>query len=89
MPGLLVATVVWLTIDIDKPDFSFLRGFDVTGLLLMAIFPPPAHSLPQLPAGFFPGRFRMTASVSACRAVAIGHRPKPFTQSGPSLSARL
>jgi DHA2 family multidrug resistance protein len=29
---------VWLAIDIDKPDFSLLRGFDVTGLLLMAIF---------------------------------------------------
>ena len=36
-PGLLVATVVWLTIDIDKPDFSLLRGFDMTGLLLMAV----------------------------------------------------
>ena len=38
MPGLLVAAVVWVTIDIDKPDFSLLRGFDVTGLFLMAIF---------------------------------------------------
>ena len=38
VPGLLVATVVWVTIDIDKPDFSLLRGFDVTGLALMAIF---------------------------------------------------
>jgi len=38
VPGLLVATVVWLAIDIDKPDFSLLRGFDVTGLVLMAIF---------------------------------------------------
>src|SRR5215467_7435630 len=38
VPGLLVAAVVWLTIDIDKPDFSLLRGFDVTGLVLMAIF---------------------------------------------------
>jgi MFS transporter, DHA2 family, multidrug resistance protein len=38
VPGLLVAAVVWVTIDIDKPDFSLLRGFDVTGLFLMAIF---------------------------------------------------
>jgi DHA2 family multidrug resistance protein len=38
VPGLLVATVVWVTIDIDKPDFSLLRGFDVTGLALMAVF---------------------------------------------------
>jgi MFS transporter, DHA2 family, multidrug resistance protein len=38
VPGLLVAAVVWVTIDIDKPDLSLLRGFDVTGLVLMAIF---------------------------------------------------
>ena len=33
VPGLLVAAVVWVTIDIDKPDFSLLRGFrcDRTG----------------------------------------------------------
>ena len=38
VPGLLVATVVWVTIDIDKPDLSLLRDFDVTGMLLMATF---------------------------------------------------
>src|SRR5499427_5105655 len=31
VPGLLVAAVVWVTIDIDKPDFSLLRGFDLMG----------------------------------------------------------
>jgi DHA2 family multidrug resistance protein len=38
VPGIGVAIVVWLTIDIDKPDFSLLRYFDVIGLLLMALF---------------------------------------------------
>jgi DHA2 family multidrug resistance protein len=38
VPGLVVAGVVWVTIDIDKPDFSLLRGFDLTGLALMATF---------------------------------------------------
>src|SRR5437667_11344943 len=38
VPGLLVATVVWVTIDIDKPEFSLLRDFDVTSMLLMATF---------------------------------------------------
>jgi hypothetical protein len=38
VPGLLVAAVVWVTIDIDKPDFSLLHHFDVLGLLLMATF---------------------------------------------------
>ncbi len=38
VPGLIVAAVVWVTIDIDKPDFSLLRHFDVLGLLLMATF---------------------------------------------------
>lgn len=38
VPGLFVAAVVWVTIDIDKPDFSLLRGFDLIGLLLMAVF---------------------------------------------------
>src|SRR5437763_6818534 len=38
VPGLLVATVVWVTIDIDNPDFALLRDFDVTRTLLMATF---------------------------------------------------
>jgi DHA2 family multidrug resistance protein len=38
VPGLLGAAVVWVTIDIDKPDFSLLRDFDVIGLVLMATF---------------------------------------------------
>src|SRR5205807_6631764 len=38
VPGFVVAAVVWLTIDIDKPDLSLLRNFDLTGLVLMATF---------------------------------------------------
>jgi MFS transporter, DHA2 family, multidrug resistance protein len=38
VPGLLVAAVVWVTIDIDKPDLSLLRYFDLTGFVLMASF---------------------------------------------------
>ena len=38
VPGLVVAGVVWLTIDIDKPDPSLLRNFDLVGLVLMAVF---------------------------------------------------
>jgi len=37
-PGLMVAAVVWVTIDIDKPDLSLLRYFDLLGLVLMATF---------------------------------------------------
>ncbi len=38
VPGIVVAMVVWLTIDIDKPDLSLLRHFDLVGLVLMATF---------------------------------------------------
>src|SRR5204862_1638820 len=38
VPGILVAGVVWATIDIDKPDPSLLRYFDFAGLVLMALF---------------------------------------------------
>ena len=38
VPGLAVAAVVWVTIDIDKPDLSLLRDFDLAGMLLMAAF---------------------------------------------------
>jgi MFS transporter, DHA2 family, multidrug resistance protein len=36
--GIGVAIIVWLTIDIDKPDWSLLRYFDVIGLVLMGLF---------------------------------------------------
>jgi DHA2 family multidrug resistance protein len=38
VPGITVAVVVWLCIDIDKPDPSLLRYFDLIGLVLMATF---------------------------------------------------
>lgn len=37
-PGIGVAVTVWLTIDIDRPDWSLLRYFDLCGLVLMALF---------------------------------------------------
>jgi MFS transporter, DHA2 family, multidrug resistance protein len=37
-PGIAVAIAVWLLIDIDKPELSLLRHFDLTGLVLMALF---------------------------------------------------
>ena len=38
VPGVLVTATVWFNIDIDKPDLSLLRYFDMTGLVLMALF---------------------------------------------------
>src|SRR5438105_15460426 len=38
VPGFVVAAVVWVTIDIDRPDLSLLRYFDFAGLVLMAVF---------------------------------------------------
>jgi DHA2 family multidrug resistance protein len=38
VPGIAVAVTVWLLIDIDKPELSLLRHFDLTGLALMALF---------------------------------------------------
>jgi DHA2 family multidrug resistance protein len=37
VPGIAVAIAVWLLIDIDKPDWSLLRYFDLLGLVLMAL----------------------------------------------------
>jgi DHA2 family multidrug resistance protein len=37
-PGIAVAVAVWLLIDIDKPELTLLRHFDLTGLVLMALF---------------------------------------------------
>jgi DHA2 family multidrug resistance protein len=38
VPGIAVAVVVWFAIDIDKPELSLLRHFDLCGLILMALF---------------------------------------------------
>jgi DHA2 family multidrug resistance protein len=38
VPGIAVAVAVWFLIDIDKPELSLLRHFDLTGLALMAVF---------------------------------------------------
>ena len=36
--GLAVAASVWHFLDLDRPDWSVLKTFDLTGLLLMALF---------------------------------------------------
>jgi DHA2 family multidrug resistance protein len=36
--GAVVAATVWTCLDIDKPNFSLRRNFDLIGLLLMATF---------------------------------------------------
>jgi DHA2 family multidrug resistance protein len=38
VPGLAVAALVWGLLDLDRPDWRLLKGFDVWGLLLMALF---------------------------------------------------
>src|SRR6516162_8909208 len=38
VPGIGVAIMVWWLIDIDRPDWSLLRYFDLCGLVLMALF---------------------------------------------------
>jgi DHA2 family multidrug resistance protein len=38
VPGILVVAAVAALVDIDRPDWSLLRGFDGIGLLLMAVF---------------------------------------------------
>ena len=38
VPGLGVSIVVWWLIDVDRPDYSLLRSFDIIGLILMALF---------------------------------------------------
>jgi len=38
LPGAVVILAVAMLVDIDKPDWSLLKGFDAPGLLLMAVF---------------------------------------------------
>jgi len=38
LPGMLIALVVAVTLDVDRGDRSLLRGFDLRGLLAMAAF---------------------------------------------------
>ena len=38
IPGILIATVVGMTLRIDKGDRSLLKGFDLKGLIAMAVF---------------------------------------------------
>ncbi len=36
--GIFIATTVWLTLDLDKPDFKLFRHFDWWGLIFLAVF---------------------------------------------------
>ena len=38
LPGLLVTGLVWTFVNVDKADLSVLKGFDLAGLLFMALF---------------------------------------------------
>lgn len=38
IPGIIVTIGAWFLIDFDKPDFSLIKKFDWTGLVVLAIF---------------------------------------------------
>ncbi|AIL12291.1 MFS transporter [Candidatus Paracaedimonas acanthamoebae] len=38
VPGIIVTALVWFLVNIDKPNFSLLKRFDILGALLMATF---------------------------------------------------
>lgn len=38
IPGIVVTSVVWLIMDIDKPDWRLWKNLDVAGLVFLAIF---------------------------------------------------
>ena len=38
VPGIMVTIGTWATIDFDKPNFSLIKTFDWTGLVLLAVF---------------------------------------------------
>ncbi|MBN9343748.1 MAG: MFS transporter [Caedibacter sp. 38-128] len=38
VPGIIVTALVWLLVNIDKPNFSLLKRFDILGALSMATF---------------------------------------------------
>jgi DHA2 family multidrug resistance protein len=38
IPGILVATTVFLAVNVDRPNHKLLKGFDLTGIFLVAIF---------------------------------------------------
>jgi DHA2 family multidrug resistance protein len=38
IPGVIVTVLVWNLVDVDKPNRALLKGFDILGLLLMAVF---------------------------------------------------
>lgn len=38
IPGIVVGSAAWLLIDLDKPNWSLLKGFDGWGIALMAVF---------------------------------------------------
>ncbi|WP_374298427.1 DHA2 family efflux MFS transporter permease subunit [Ferrovibrio sp.] len=38
VPGVIVCMLVWIFIDIDRPDYSLMKGFDYIGLAALAVF---------------------------------------------------
>jgi MFS transporter, DHA2 family, multidrug resistance protein len=73
VPGTAVAIAVWLLIDVDKPDPSLLRYFDVVGLVLMAIFLGCfEYALEEGPRwDWFQDNTILTASVVSAAAAAL------------------
>lgn len=38
LPGVIVASTVFLAVNVDRPNFALLKGFDVKGIALVALF---------------------------------------------------
>lgn len=38
VPGIIVTVVVWTQLDVDRPNLNLLKGFDLQGILYVALF---------------------------------------------------
>jgi DHA2 family multidrug resistance protein len=83
VPGIGVSIVVWFLIDIDKPDLSLLRYFDLYGLVLMALFLGSLEYSLEEGARWdwlADGTIRLTVSVAAIASVLFFWRVLTYRQ---------
>ncbi|HZB92316.1 MAG TPA: DHA2 family efflux MFS transporter permease subunit [Stellaceae bacterium] len=92
LPGIATATLGWALIRIDRPNLALLRGFDVPGLVFMALFLGSLQYVVEEGARndwFEDGSIRAFAAVSAAGALLFFWRVLAYRQPIVDLRAFL
>ncbi|GAB3450701.1 DHA2 family efflux MFS transporter permease subunit [Insolitispirillum peregrinum] len=89
LPGALVAATVFLAVNVDRPNFALLKGFDLKGVILVALFlGSMEYVLEEGPRDDWFDDSTITALIALCSLSGLAFLWHELTTAAPIINLR-